>query len=382
VQVLAGLARLGHEIEAVSPITEAALAAGDPLAGRRHGFGVTRFLLPYLDVSPDTPPDASYRERERASIHALAAEAIARERPDVVFIGRESFAEHTVAVAREHSLPSVLRVAGGTTMGILNGSYPQGLAADLLARVREVSAAVAPAHHVRRSLARLGVPGVRVIPNPVDLDRFRPRPPSPEVRRSLGAGPDDVLVAHVSNLKSLKRADDLVTAARTALREHERLVFAVVGDGPCREAVEGASAAAGLAERFRFPGWVDYAGMADVLNAADVVVMPSSAEAQARVYLEAQACGRTLVASDVPGAREVVEDGATGLLFRVGDAGDLAAAIVRAAADPDLRAELGRRARERVAVHALPRVAAAWSDLLEEVAHRRQRWRETRPTPG
>jgi glycosyltransferase involved in cell wall biosynthesis len=56
----------------------------------------------------------------------------------------------------------------------------------------------------------------------------------------------------------------------------------------------------------------------DYINLADVVVMPSEREGQSLVYLEAQACGKLIVASDIPAAREVITDGETGLLFERG----------------------------------------------------------------
>jgi glycosyltransferase involved in cell wall biosynthesis len=135
----------------------------------------------------------------------------------------------------------------------------------------------------------------------------------------------------------------------------------------------------GIASHFRFVGWVPYDDVAAYLNLADLVVMPSDSEAQARVYLETQACGRTLVASDVAGARHVVEDGETGLLFHKADVAHLTATILRAAADPGLRHRIGARARERVrAAHSLEAVAAAYSDAIEDVLERRARRARTR----
>lgn len=367
-QILVGLAGLGHRIEAIAPITEDALRSGDPLADGDHGIEVARFLLPYLDISPDTPPSDDYRQLERQQIEELVAGAVTRDRPDVLFIGRESFAEHAAPLARRHSLPSVLRFAGATTMGIVNGTYPAPLAARLLERFREVDVAVTPAPHMQRALSELGLPSVKIIPNPVDLERFLPAPSSPALRRSLGIGEDDVVVAHVSNLKALKRPLDVVDAAEIALRDEDRLVFLVVGDGPCRAALQEACAERGLATRFRFPGWVDYDRVPEFIRSADIVVMPSAGEAQARVYLETQASERTLVASDIPAALEVIEDGETGLLFRTGDVSHLAAQILSAARDPELRAKLGRQARRRVGRHALPRIASAYSELLGSVA--------------
>jgi glycosyltransferase involved in cell wall biosynthesis len=108
--------------------------------------------------------------------------------------------------------------------------------------------------------------------------------------------------------------------------------------------------------------------MPEVLAAADMVVMPSSGEAQARVYLETQASERVLIASDIPAAREVISDGETGLLFRTGDATQLAARILSVARDPELRLRIGRQARERVAAHSLPAVVAAYSQVLGSLA--------------
>jgi glycosyltransferase involved in cell wall biosynthesis len=366
-QLLEGLAGLGHRIEAIAPITGDELRSGDPLAGGDHGIEVARFVLPYLDISPDTPPSGDYRQLERRQIEQLVADAVARGRPDVLFIGRESFAEHAAPLAQMHSLPSVLRLAGATTIGILNGSYPAPLADRLLERFNQVDVAVTAARHMQQTLGRLGLPAVKVIPNPVDLERFRPNHDASALRRELEIGDDALVVAHLSNLKSLKRAHDIVDAAAIALREDGRLVFLIVGDGPCRTELQRASRERGLAARFRFPGWVGYERVPEFISCADIVVMPSAGESQARVYLETQASGRTLVASDIPAAREVIEDGETGLLFRVGDASHLADRILVAARDPELRARIGRQARRRVAAHSLPRVVSAYSELLRSL---------------
>jgi len=369
-QVLPGLATMGHRIRAVAPITEVDLRSGDLFAERNGGIELNRFVVPYLDVSPDTPPSEEYRRRERRSIERHVTRSVELERPDVILIGRESFGPHVAPLARAHSIPSVLLIQGATTMGILNGSYPRQLAARLIERLGEADIAVTSARHMRRTLAELGVPDVAIVPNPVDLDRFRPLPDARTLRDELGISERDVVVAHVSNLKALKRPLDLVDAAQIALSQDDRLVFIVVGDGPCRSAVESACADRDILGAFRFPGWVDHADIPRFINAADIVVMPSAGEAQALVYLETQACARTLIASDIPAALEVVEHGQTGLLFRTGDVAHLTETILLAAREPALRARLGRNARRAVAAHALERIVAAYADLLESVAAR------------
>ncbi|MEA2308537.1 MAG: hypothetical protein QOI65_823 [Thermoleophilaceae bacterium] len=367
-QVLPGLAALGHRIEAIAPITESALGAGDPFAAREPEVELSRFVMPYLDSAPDTPPSESYRRQEREEIERLVALGIEAGPPDVLLIGRESFAPHVVGLAREHSIPTVLLVAGATTMGILNGSYPPPLAARLLDCCREVDVSVTSAQHMRTTLGELGVPDVEVIPNPVDLERFRPATRTPAMDAELDLTGGDVVVAHISNLKSIKRPLDLVDAAEIALGQNDRLVFVVLGDGPCRGAVEERAAALGVRTAFRFPGWVEHARVPEFINATDIVVMPSAGEAQALVYLETAACERTLIASDIPAAREVIDDRENGLLFPTGDVPALARAILVAAGDPTLRAELGRRARRSVARHSLDQVVAAYARLLESLA--------------
>src|SRR5262245_7766880 len=87
------------------------------------------------------------------------------------------------------------------------------------------------------------------------------------------------------------------------------------------------------------------------MNLADLVAMPSEREGLSRVYLEAQACAKTLLASDIAGAREAVTHGETGLLFPLGEVGDLAEKTLLGAGDPALRAAIGARARQSVEAH-------------------------------
>jgi glycosyltransferase involved in cell wall biosynthesis len=86
--------------------------------------------------------------------------------------------------------------------------------------------------------------------------------------------------------------------------------------------------------------------MPEVLRQANLVCLPSYREGVPRVLLEAAACGRAVVTTDVPGCREVVRHGENGFLVPARDAGALAAAIRSLVADPVLRQHMGRRGRE------------------------------------
>jgi glycosyltransferase involved in cell wall biosynthesis len=215
-------------------------------------------------------------------------------------------------------------------------------------------------------LRRLRVYNVKIIPNAIDLHQFSPQPKNYALLRELAIRDDDIVVVHASNLKGLKRPMDVVHSAEKVLQQNSKLMYLIVGDGPLRETIENACRQKHISQRFRFVGWVDYDYVPDYINLADIVVMPSDDEHQARVYLETQACGRLLLASDIPGAREVIVDGETGLLFRKGDINELTAKTLLAAGNPKLRAEIGRKARERVKVHSIDRATATYVATFED----------------
>lgn len=370
-QIIIGLSKLGHRIRALAPITADSLGAGDRFAAGCPQIGVTRFLLPFYETSPDVPVPDDYRKQENRAIQERLRSLIADERPDAILLGRESFVWHVPDIARARSIPCILRTAGSATaMGILKRTYPAALARAMLEQFRKVELIVTPADHMAQSLRELGFHNVRSIPNAVNTREFYPRSKDPDLLRELNIREGDVVVAHVSNLKALKRPLDLVQSAEKALKQNPKLVYLVVGDGDLRAAVEESCRSRNLIEKFRFAGWVRYERMPDYFNLADIVVMASEAEGLARVYLETQACGRLLLASDIPAAREVITDGATGLLFRLGDIDDLTAKTLRAAAEPELRAGIGRDARLQAEPRSLDRVVSEYVAACQGVARK------------
>src|SRR5262249_27478751 len=133
---------------------------------------------------------------------------------------------------------------------------------------------------------------------------------------------------------------------------------------------EEAAAERGIGDRFRFTGWLDHAAIPRHLSLADVVVMPSEFEGRSLVYLETQACGRVLLASDIPSAREVVVDGKTGLLFRPGDVAHLTARLLEILGDVRLRKTIGRQARRVAERYALGNVVTAYEGLFRDILSR------------
>jgi glycosyltransferase involved in cell wall biosynthesis len=176
----------------------------------------------------------------------------------------------------------------------------------------------------------------------IDLDRFAPaaaRDPAQPLRFLL-----------VARMLWDKGVGEYVEAARIVRREHPEVRFGLLGGvgAENRTAIPAATVEAWVRE-----GVVDYhPAVADVrgpMAEADVIVLPSYREGTSRVLLEASALARPTITTDVPGCRDVVEDGVGGFLARVKDAGSLADAMRRMIAlSAAERHAMGRAARVRV----------------------------------
>lgn len=201
-----------------------------------------------------------------------------------------------------------------------------------------------------------GIAGDRIgnVRNAVDTDRFHPpgdrEPPSVELPDRVAARlPDDgPLVGYVGGLHDYKGVFDLAAAFPAATGTGDAdgdgdATLVVAGDGPAREAFEAA-----LGDAAVFLGAVEYERMPALYRAFDAFVLPSHTEGLPRVVLEAQATARPVVATDVGGVHEAVDDGETGLLCPARDPEALADRLGRLLGDADLRARLGAAGRRRV----------------------------------
>ena len=145
-----------------------------------------------------------------------------------------------------------------------------------------------------------------------------------------------------------KGLENLIDAMKAV--KDKKIKLLVVGDGDRRPEFERIVAFAGLGERVFFAGGVDDRELPQYYNLADALIFPSvdKSEAYGLVALEAGACGKPVIASNLAGVRYVVQDGRTGTLVLPKDVNGLAKAINDMAADPEGVKEMGKRARERI----------------------------------
>ncbi len=204
-------------------------------------------------------------------------------------------------------------------------------------------------------IARGCLPGnVVVIPNAVDVERFRPSPRSDRLAARLGIGPDELVVGYISTFTAYEGIRYLIEAAAALRARGRRLRLLLVGDGRDREALVELANHLGLDNgTLIMPGRVPYDAVQDYYSIIDVFVVPRTADRVSALVtplkpFEAMAMERALVVSDVPPLREIVTPNETGLVFRPEDSGHLAEVIEGALDDPELRARLGHQAREWV----------------------------------
>jgi N-acetyl-alpha-D-glucosaminyl L-malate synthase BshA len=186
---------------------------------------------------------------------------------------------------------------------------------------------------------------IEVIYNFVDCKRFSPERCPVEKKREFARGSQKIVV-HVSNFRPVKRTEDVVRVF-AKVRESIDSKLVMIGDGPDRDACRA------LAERLGVQGDVVFHGtesaIEDILCVGDLFLLPSAQESFGLAALEAMCSGMPVIATNVGGLPEVVVDGETGYLFRVGDIDSMASAAVDLLNDDTETARQSANARERAA---------------------------------
>lgn len=215
---------------------------------------------------------------------------------------------------------------------------------------RNTTAWVANSREIAADLARWGVPRERVhaIPNGIDVPDGGGRQSTNGVVRFLSIGRLDV-----------EKAVDQTIRAFAALPADTPARLTILGDGPCRQELEALSRRLGQDRRIAFPGAV--ADVTPYLREADVYVSTSVSEGMSNALLEAMSYGVMPIVSRVSGADDLVEEGATGLLFAPGD---------EAALTTRLEESLTMTGERRRATGEAARAATRARFSIEEVAER------------
>ncbi|MBI4661682.1 MAG: glycosyltransferase family 4 protein [Verrucomicrobia bacterium] len=184
------------------------------------------------------------------------------------------------------------------------------------------------------------------IPTGIDLENFRPRTDRRTVRKNLGAAETDFVILMVGILRSVKGHDTALKAFQKACAKipHARLILA--GDGPLLQAMEELARDLGVSERVGFLGFRE--DVADLMGAADVLLLTSRSEGVPQCVTQAMSVELPVVATRVGGVVELIAHEETGLLVPPEDPEAAADAIVRVHHERDLARRWAARGRTLV----------------------------------
>lgn len=231
----------------------------------------------------------------------------------------------------------------------------------LIPRVYRGRPFIAVSRSTRDDLIVRGVPpeSVHVIPNGLDHNLYHARDRYPAEQPTI------LVLGRVEFYKRI----DLVLRAVAKLREEiPSLQLVVVGDGRARTSLQRLAAELGIQECTLFTGFVSDEDKVAYIRRCHLVVNTSEKEGWGLTVLEANACGLPAVASDVPGLRDAVRHGETGLLVPHGNVEQLTISIRRLLLDAPLRQRLGDAAVRWAAQFSWDKAAADTLEVVEAEA--------------
>lgn len=300
---------------------------------RVEQIGVRHVPIPSLTRAWDLRSDLRAARELWRAIRTLDLDVLHTHNPKTGVIGR--------ALGRLAGVPVVVNTCHGLWAGPTDGRAKRAVVLAVEAFAAQLShAELYQNADDRRALAwAVRDRKAEVVGNGVDLERFRFDPAGrARLRAEWGVGDDEVLIGGVGRLVAEKGIKELAVAAE-ALQAEARFVWVGPADDEKADRItHGLPGIELVGERSDMPA---------VYSALDVFVLPSHREGFSRSAMEAAACGRAMVLSDIRGCREIGEHDKHLLLVPPRDAATLTAAIKTLVDDPDRRSQMGSAAVER-----------------------------------
>jgi glycosyltransferase involved in cell wall biosynthesis len=265
------------------------------------------------------------------------------------------FAAPAIWVARLRSLPVVVNYRGGEAAPFLERS-----AASVRFSLQRAAALIVPSGFLQQVFAQHGMQAA-VVPNIVDLQRFRPA--------TQGAGSAQIIVAR--NLEPIYDNATALRAFALLRREQTQARLLIAGTGPEEAALKALAGKLGLGDSVQFAGRLDREAMADALRNSAVALNPSRVDNMPNSVLEALASGVPVVSTRVGGVPFLVEDGRTALLVAPGEAQAMADALLRVLKDAALARRLSEAGLQEVQRYTWARVAPLLAEQYRTALDRR-----------
>jgi len=240
--------------------------------------------------------------------------------------------------------------------------------------LRDASKVIALSRVEAEQYRRMGVPEekIAIIPNGIDLSEYAELPPKGAFRKKFNIPEERKIVLYLGRIHKIKGIDFLIKAYAYLVNEMNLKDAVSVIAGPDDGYLSEAKALAhtlGVSDSAMFVGPLYGRNKIEAYVDSDVVVLPSRYETFPMVVLEAYACGKPVIASNVGGLKELIIDGETGLLFKAGNFKQMAEKMVYLLNDSDKAVEISRKGRILVEEkYSIVKVADIIEGLYSEVA--------------
>ena len=331
-----GLRKRNHAIELVRPRQQREAHDADAHAG-----DIDEVLVPGVPIP--RYPDL----RMGLPAKRLLARRWARNPPDLVHIVTEGpLGWSALRAAEESCLPVTSDFR--TNFDAYSRHYGAGwLQKPVLAYLKQfhnrTRRTLVPTEQQRQKLASAGFSNLEIVARGVDTQLFNPARRSESLRRSWGAGPDDIVVMHVGRLAPEKNLRLLSATLRVVQARNAATRVVVVGDGPARGFLQQAH------PRAIFAGTRSGEELAAHYASGDLFVFPSLTETFGNVTLEAMASGVAVLAFDYAAAAKHIRHGTNGYLVPYGDEPAFYRLAADIAANTSALRESGKAARHAAA---------------------------------
>ncbi len=335
------MAKLGHEVHVITADAEDLPAYDFDLMGV-HVHRVETLSWP-------NPGFIVWNSRLNFAMIKTAIRLHQRHPFDIVH-AHDWLVADTALILRELGLPVIATIHAtefGRGITSLDGHYIDRIDREL---VHSAGKVIVNSRHMFDELrGHFQLPDERlvVIPNGIDVDRMCCRHVVVEARPAS----DGKTVLFVGRLVREKGVQYLLKAAPRILRRHPTTQFVVAGAGYYRQELEALSEKLNVTKSVSFFGQANDAQLAELYGDADLLVVPSLYEPFGIVDLEGMAHSLPIVVSDAGGLKDIVADGADGVVTKAGRAVSLAAGINKVLDDEDFARRLSKAAREKVVAH-------------------------------
>jgi len=269
---------------------------------------------------------------------------IGKIKPDIIHVQAPNFfSSNAIPAAKLKRIPIIATVHRAEVDTVANPTF--FLRKHALARFKRI---IAVSNYTKSLAVKAGVRDskINVIHNSCDEKFFFYGKDKDTVRKKHNFRSDDRIILFVGNLIRRKGLSLLIESLNLLRSTIPNFIALIVGQGEDLQNLKSMVNKYGLNRNVIFYGRISITELSDLYNVADVFVLPSTSEGHSVALLEAMASGLAIVASDIEGNKESVEDGVNGLLFKNADRRELAEKLANVLIDQNLKEMLSIKSSE------------------------------------